>query len=262
MYIDAHCHLITKKTYQYVPKYLEKVHNLMKNNNLIYIVSNTSTPEYFHLIEHEKLYPVILSAIAINRNLAKNKATHQQHLKLLRENIERLKPDAIGEAGLDYYDKITLDYAPKNQQYILEKEILLAKEFDLPLIIHSLWSDADLLAILRKYHAEEMRIHIHGTQISRDFMQDFIDMGFYFSLSYSHHFSQPEMEFWVENVPFDRLLMETDSPYNPTVKNEQMKSSVEDVIDTYHFYTQKSGIELKTVIEQVFQNFKQLYRKY
>ena len=260
MYIDAHTHLIHKQTVKNVPEFLEKIVTVMKDNNISYVVSNTTTPEYFHLIEHENRYSEILSAIAINRNLAKNKATHEKHLKLLRMNLEKFKPKAIGEAGLDYYAKITPDYAPLNQQNILDQEFHLAKEFGLPLIIHSWDSDADLLAIFRKHHAEEMRIHIHGTQISRDYMQEFIDLGCYFSLSYSHHFNEPEMSFWIENVPFDRLLLETDSPYNPTVKNKQMNSSPEDVIDTYHLYSQKTGKELKFIIEQVYANFKQLYR--
>ena len=101
MYIDAHTHLIHKLSYQNVADYLERISIIMKKNNIRYVVSNTSTPEYFHLIEHEKRYPEILSAIAINRNLAKNKATHQEHLKLLRTNIEEHNPEAIGEAGLD-----------------------------------------------------------------------------------------------------------------------------------------------------------------
>jgi len=260
MYIDSHCHLIHKQSYKNVPEFLEKIHTSMKNSNISYVVSNTTTPEYFRHIKHEKKYPNILSAIAINRNLAKNKATHQEHLKLLRTNIENYRPEAIGEAGLDYYALITPDYAPLNQQYILEQEILLAKEFDLPLILHSLYSDADLLAILKKHHAEDMRVHIHGTQISQEFMQDFIDLGCNFSLSYKHHFDEPEMTFWIENVPNERLLFETDAPYAASVKNERMKSSPIDVVDTYQLYSQKTGKKLKFVIEQVSANFKRLYR--
>ena len=260
MYIDAHTHLIYKETFQNVPKHLKKIHKMMKNNNISYVVSNTSTPAYFHLIEHEKRYPEILSAIAINRNLAKNKATHQEHLNLLRKNIEELQPEAIGEAGLDYDTYFGVDFAPFNQQYILEQEFQLAKQFDLPLIIHSWDSDEDLLSIFRRHHAEDMRIHIHGTQINKEFMQDFIDLGCYFSLSYSHHFNEPEMQFWIENVPFDKLMIETDSPYNPTVKNEHMKSSPVDVIDTYKLYCQKTSKELESVINQVNTNFKRLYK--
>jgi TatD DNase family protein len=260
MYIDSHCHLIYKQTVHNVSEHLEKIHTSMKNNKISYVVSNTSTPEYFHLIEHENRYSEILSAIAINRNLAKNKTMHKEHLKLLRMNLEKYRPKAIGEAGLDYYAEITPDYAPLHQKYILEQEILLAKEFDLPLILHSLFSDADLLAILKKHHTEEMRIHIHGTQISREFMQDFIDLGCYFSLSYKHHFDEPEMIFWIKNVPINKLLFETDAPYAASVKNEWMRSSPEDVVDTYQLYCQKTGREMDFVIEQVFANFKRLYR--
>lgn len=260
MFIDSHCHLIHAKSYQNVPEHLTKIHTLMRNQDIGYIVSNTTTPEYFNLIEYEKKYPEILSAIAINRNLAKNKSTHQKNLRLLRTNLELYRPEAIGEAGLDYYALITPDFAPKAQQYILEQEIFLAKEFDLPLIIHSLYSDADLLAILIKHQAEEMRIHLHGTQITREFMQDFIDLGCYFSLSYYHHFDEPEMVFWIENVPFDRLLFETDSPYASSVQNEKNKSSPEDVISNYHLFCQKTGKKLNSVIIQVSENFKRLYR--
>ena len=260
MFIDSHCHLIHEKSYQNIPEHLANIHTMMQNKDLSYIVSNTSSPEYFHLIEHEKKYPNILSAIAINRNLAKNKATHHEYLKLLRTNLENYRPEAIGEAGLDYYPWPTPDVAPKAQQFILEQEILMAKEYDLPLTIHSLDSDADLLAILRKHHAEEMRIHIHGTQISSDFMQEFINLDCYFSLSYYHHFDEPEMAHWIKHVPIDRLLFETDSPYASSSKHEKMKSSPEDVISNYQLYCQITGKPLEKVIAQVFNNFKRLYR--
>ncbi|WP_371806177.1 TatD family hydrolase [Candidatus Lokiarchaeum ossiferum] len=260
MFIDAHCHLIYKESSQNIPEHLAAINQLMQENNLDYIVSNTSTPDYFHLIEHEKKYPKILSAIAINRNLAKDRSKHQEYLKLLRTNVEKYNPEAIGEVGLDYYAEITPDYAPKAQQYILEQEILLAKEFDLPLVIHSLYSDADLLAILRKHHAEEMRVHIHGTQITQEFSQDFIDMGFYFSLSYYHHFDEPDMVFWIDKIPFDHLLFETDSPYAYSVKNKKGASNSADVISNYNLYCEKTGKKIDTVIEQVSNNFKRFYR--
>jgi TatD DNase family protein len=260
MFIDSHCHLIYEKTFQNIPEHLVNVHKLMQKNEISYIVSNTTTPEYFHLIEYEKKYPEILSAIAINRNLAKKKSTHQEYLKLLRTNLELYRPEAIGEVGLDYYALITPDFAPKAQQYIFKQEVLLANEYDLPLIIHSLYSDSDLLAILKKHNAEEMRVHIHGTQIARDFMQDFINLGCYFSLSYYHHFDEPEMVFWIDNIPLDRLLFETDSPYASSVQNEKSKSSPEDVISNYHLYCQKTGKKVDDVIKQVSENFKRLYR--
>ena len=260
MYIDSHCHLIHNNTFHNVPEHLAKIHTLMQTEEISYIVSNTTTPEHFHLIEHEKNYPKILSAIAINRNLAKDKSTHQEYLKILRTNLENFRPEAIGEAGLDYYALITPDFAPKAQQYILEQEILLAKEFDLPLIIHSLYSDADLLAIFHKHHVEEMRVHIHGTQITKDFMQEFLDLGCYFSLSYYHHFDEPDMRFWIENIPIKRLLFETDSPYASSAHHEKMQSSPEDVISNYHLYCQKTGLKLDYVIQQVSENFKRLYR--
>jgi TatD DNase family protein len=260
MYIDSHCHLIYDKTSQNVPEHLEMISNLMRDENLSYIVSNTTTPEFFHLIEHEKNYPNILSAIAINRNLAKDKSKHENYLKVLHLSLELYKPEAIGEAGLDYYALITPDFAPKAQQYILEQEIILAKEYDLPLIIHSLYSDKDLLAILKKYHAEEMRIHIHGTQITQEFMKEYIDLNSYFSLSYCHHFDQPEMEFWIDNVPLDKLLFETDSPYGYTVQNEYFKSTPADVISNYQLYCQRTGMKLDKLVKQVFDNFTRLYR--
>lgn len=261
MYIDSHCHLIHDKTCHNVPEHLEMIHSLMQNKNISYIVSNTSTPDYFHLIEYEKTYPNILSAIAINRNLAKNTSTHKEHLTLLRKSLELYKPEAIGEAGLDYYALITPDFAPKAQQYIFEQEVMLAKEYDLPLIIHSLYSDEDLLAILKKQHAEEMRVHIHGTQITKEFMQDFIDLNCYFSLSYYHHFNEPDMEFWIDNVPFDRLLFETDSPYASSAQHEISKSSPQDVISTYQIYSQRTGVKLDYVVNHVSENFKRLYRR-
>jgi TatD DNase family protein len=260
MYIDAHCHLLHAKSAENYPAHLDQIQKLMQEVGLGYIVSNTGVPENYPLIEHEKLYPKILTAIAINRNLAKTKANHAQYLQALRSTVEKIRPEAIGEVGLDYYALITPDYAPEAQQYILEQEILLAQEYDLPLIIHSLDSDADLLAILKRHHAEEMRVHIHGTQIHREFMQDFIDLGCYFSLSYYHHFDEPEKAFWIDHVPADRLLFETDSPYASALGKDKGQSSPADVISNYKLYSQRAGMDVNVIAKQVEKNFRRLYR--
>lgn len=260
MYIDSHCHLIHEKSFQNIPDHLSLIRKQMQTNNIDFIVSNTGTPDFYHLVKYEKAVPEILSAIAINRNLAKNSAKHKEQLKLLQSTFEIYHPEAIGEAGLDYYALITPDYAPKAQQFIFEQEISIAKEYDVPFIIHSLYSDRDLLAILKKHHAEEMRVHIHGTQITTEFMQEFIDLGCYFSLSYYHHFDEPEMVFWIDNVPFNRLLFETDSPYASSLLHEKGQSSPIDVIATYKLYCQKTGRNLDKVIRQVSENFKRLYK--
>jgi Tat protein secretion system quality control protein TatD with DNase activity len=66
--------------------------------------------------------------------------------------------------------------------------------------------------------------------------------------------------FWIDNIPLDRLLFETDSPYASSVQNEKSKSSPEDVISNYHLYCQKTGKKVDDVIKQVSENFKRLYR--
>lgn len=118
---------------------------------------------------------------------------------------------AIGEMGLDYH----WDKSPKEiQKEVFRKQIKLAKEVNMPIIIHNREATEDIIEILKAENASEVGGIMHCYNDSVDYVQACLDMNFYISLGGPVTFKNATMpkEVAVE-VPLDHLLVETDAPF-------------------------------------------------
>jgi TatD DNase family protein len=134
-----------------------------------------------------------------------------EHLDWLRELAKHPKVVALGEMGLDYY----WDKSPKEiQKEVFRKQIRLAKEVQLPIIIHNRDATADIVEILKEEHAGEVGGIMHCYSGSVETALECIEMNFYISLGGPVTFKNAKKPKEVaESIPMDRLLIETDCPY-------------------------------------------------
>ena len=138
--------------------------------------------------------------------------------KFLRSCLEartERKIKAIGEIGLDYY----YDLSERSvQREVFEKQLELAKEYDIPFILHERDATGDCLDILRRfYKAGKLRDVpgvCHCCSCSLEASQELVKMGFYIGfdgpLTFKNNKKTPEVAL---NTPWDRIVIETDSPY-------------------------------------------------
>src|SRR5690348_887271 len=118
---------------------------------------------------------------------------------------------AIGETGLDYYRMLS----PREQQLrSLERQLALARDLDLPIILHNRDSHADLMSLLRE-HAQGLSGVFHCFSGDRQMAEECLAFaGFYLSfagpLTYRANTALAEVGAW---APLERVLVETDSPY-------------------------------------------------
>lgn len=127
-----------------------------------------------------------------------------------RELAQRPGVVAIGEIGLDFYR----DLSPRDvQRDALVAQLSLARELDLPVILHNRESHADMIALLRA-HGAGVRGVFHCFIGDRAMASDAFDLGFYLSfagpLTYPRNQELRDVAAW---APADRILVETDSPY-------------------------------------------------
>lgn len=134
----------------------------------------------------------------------------------LREISQSSFVKAIGEIGLDYYR----DNSPRDeQQNAFEAQLKLAVELDLPVSIHNRDSTEDLLRIL-KSQAEVPAGVVHSFFGDYHLGEEFIELGFHLGLSGPVTFDEDqELQETVKNLPLDRLVLETDSPFLTPVPN-------------------------------------------
>ena len=118
---------------------------------------------------------------------------------------------AYGEIGLDYHYNHS---PPKLQRERLREQILLAREFKLPVIIHTREAQEDTIAILKEERASETGGVFHCFTGDAWLAKDGLDLGFYLSFSGVVTFQNATMlREIVKTVPMDRILIETDCPY-------------------------------------------------
>ena len=126
---------------------------------------------------------------------------------------------AVGEIGLDYY------WVEQEQQREIQKkwfarQLRLAQEVDLPVVIHSRDAAQDTIDLMRAEHAERSGGVIHCYSYSRELARSFLDMGFYFGIGGVVTFKNGrKLKETLEYLPLDRILLETDSPYLSPVPN-------------------------------------------
>lgn len=131
----------------------------------------------------------------------------------MKQNLQQDKMVAVGEVGLDYYwDKEPV--VQENQRYWFGRQLDLAREMRLPVIIHSRDAAADTMRVMKEHQAEEIPGVIHCFSYSKEMAQEFIKMGYYIGVGGVVTFKNAKKLIeTVEVIPLERILLETDCPY-------------------------------------------------
>ena len=128
----------------------------------------------------------------------------------LREIAKNSKIKAVGEIGLDYYwDKSFVEL----QKEIFVKQIKLANDLNLPIVVHDREAHKDTFDLL-KTHNKNSKVLFHCFSGSMEFMQECVKQGWYIAIGGVVTFKNAiKMKDVARNVPLDKLVLETDSPY-------------------------------------------------
>lgn len=127
----------------------------------------------------------------------------------IRELSAHPRVVAIGEAGLDYH----YDFAPREAQIAwFARQLELAAELALPIVVHAREADADVAALMREAGGS-VRGVLHCFSSGRELLDAGLELDWYISFGGMVTFKRFDAEEFVRAVPADRLLVETDSPY-------------------------------------------------
>lgn len=138
---------------------------------------------------------------------------NEENFKAIEQAAEHKKVVAVGEIGLDYYwDKEP--QVQENQRYWFKRQLELAKEKDLPVIIHSRDAAEDTMQILKETPMREMPGVIHCYSYSVEMAREFLKMGYDIGVGGVLTFKNAKkLRAVVEEIPLERILLETDCPY-------------------------------------------------
>ncbi len=179
-----------------------------------------------------------------------------EHLKELHNRNDKVI--AIGETGLDYYR----DYTPVDRQKEFFKEqIKIAKELNVPLIVHSREANEDTMDILEEFAPFPASGIIHCFGGDRKMMERAVDLGFY--ISFAGNVTYPKADNLREvlkHVPLDRLLLETDSPFLSPQKKRGKPNKPSNIFYTLEFVADYLGLDKDFVERKTDENAINLFK--
>ena len=165
--------------------------------------------------------------------------------KIVKDNKSK-KLVAIGEIGLDYY--WNKDNKELQKQAFI-KQIELANELELPIVIHSRDASVDTLDIIRNNKVEKSGI-FHCCQLNQELVRQALELGYYISfagpITFKNSKNAPEI---IKMVPMDRILIETDSPYLSPEPNRGKRNDCRNV----KYVAQKIADVKEITVEEVAQ---------
>ena len=162
-------------------------------------------------VELANKYDFIYAAVGVHPSEISE--LNEERLAWIKELTKLEKVVAIGEIGLDYYwDKEPT--VQENQRYWFRRQMELARETDLPIVVHSRDAAFDTMQIMKETHAEEIPGVIHCYSYSPEMAKEFIKMGYYIGVGGVVTFKNAKkLKETVEQIPLEHILLETDCPY-------------------------------------------------
>jgi TatD DNase family protein len=183
-------------------------------------------------------------------------------LERLFELCKNEKCVAVGEIGLDYHFD---DNPPKDRQKeLFVKQMQIANELGLPIVIHSRDAALDTLTILQEnVHLLKRGGLLHCYSYSPEMVESFVSLGLYFSFGGPCTFKNArKVQDSVRLVPATRILSETDSPYlTPVPHRGEFPNQPKHVKHSVEMMAMLRGVELTALEKQIEENAKRLFPK-
>jgi len=199
--IDTHSHI-------YYDKYtdIDEVLDRAQENNVSKIICvGVDIESSFKSVNLAEKYDMIYATAGYHPHEAKD--TDANYLKELESLLLHEKVVALGEIGLDFFYKHS---DKKKQITVFEEQLNLAKSLNIPCVIHNRESDKELLKSINKTKNNNGVIHCFASDII--LAKELIKLNFYLSFTGLITFAN-ELEDVIKNIPLEKIMIETDSPY-------------------------------------------------
>lgn len=254
MIVDSHCHLDRLK--------LDK----LDNPCLDQVIADATEADVTHMLcvgidktnadavkAIAQSYPQVFASVGVHPLDVENMMTAEE----LIAAADHPKVVAIGETGLDYY------YSKDSQSVQLDSlamHLQVAHELKLPTIIHTRDARTDTIDLLKQHASTEHVGVLHCFTESWEMAKQALDLGFYISFSGIVTFKNAhELQQVARNVPLDRILVETDSPYLTPTPYRGKPNFPRHTREVAQFVADLKGVSLDKFAEASTNNFFNLF---
>jgi TatD DNase family protein len=256
MFIDSHCHLDFPEFQTRLPEVLAN----MKSANVSHALCvSVDIPDFPNVLKLAQEYPHLYASVGVHPDY---EDTPEPSLDFLIDTAKKhSKIVAIGETGLDYYRMGDRSYESMEwQRKRFRTHIRAALATKKPLIIHTRSASEDTIKILKEEGADQIGGVMHCFTESLDVAQKAMDMGFYISFSGIVTFkSAKELQETCKQVPLDRMLIETDSPYLAPIPFRGKTNEPAWVAKVGEFIANLRGVSVEELASNTTSNFYQCF---
>lgn len=246
---DTHAHYDDEKFREDLEETISSVHQ----SGVSLIINCGCDPESSkRTLELCDKYDFIYGAVGIHPHEAEG--ADFEALEEIKKLASHPKVVAIGEIGLDYH----YDFSPRDiQKEVFEKQLILANELDLPVIVHDRESHQDALDLLKKYKPKGV---VHCFSGSAETAREVLKLGMYIGLGGAVTFKNAKKPVEVaESIDINRLLLETDAPYMTPFPHRGKRNDSSFIPFTAMKIGEIRGMDPQEVIDIATENGKRLF---
>lgn len=256
MLVDSHCHLDQLDLTPYAGDLSKAIQHAENEGVKHFLCVCITLKDFPAVLAIAKKYPNIIASVGLHPNeLDIDREPTVDDLVALAQDEKIV---AIGETGLDYY-RSTGENEWQRERF--RQHIRAAKKLNKPIIVHTRQAKADTIQILREENASEVGGVMHCFTEDWAMAREALDLNFYISFSGIVTFrSAVEIQDVAKQVPLDRMLIETDSPY--LAPNPHRGKSNEPAYVRYvaEYLAQLRGISSAELGERTTENFFRLFK--
>ncbi len=252
MIFDSHAHYDSQ---QFNEDREELLLSMEENGVGTIVNSGASWDSVTEVVELAHKYPFVYAAVGMHPDEVGD--LNEERFAFMKSQCQKDKVVAVGEIGLDYYwDNESHDV----QKKWFIRQLELARELDLPVIIHSRDAAADTLEIMKEY-GQGLRGVIHCFSYSIELAREYVKMGFYIGIGGVVTFKNGrKLKEIAAEIPLDRILLETDCPYLAPVPFRGKRNCSAYISYVAQEIANLKGISYEEVVAQTEQNGKKLFR--
>jgi TatD DNase family protein len=252
MLFDSHAHYDDEKFQDDREEVLAKAHE----EGISYILNAASDIDTsLTSMAMAQKFDFIYAAVGVHPHSANT--MDESTIARITEMVKSPKVVAIGEIGLDYY----YDYSPKDmQKYWFKRQLELAGEISMPVIVHDRDAHEDIIKILKESEISQIGGVMHCFSGGREMAKILLDMGFYLSFGGPVTFKNARKAIEVlQYVPMDRMLIETDSPYLSPEPLRGKRNDSRNVRLVAEKIAEIKGLDLEFVASETLNNARRLF---
>ena len=259
IFVDSHCHIDGEAFDSDRDEIVERAKDAGVKMMLTVGTGNPHNGEIGRAVAVAERYENVFASVGVHPHDAKeyNDKAENYLIDLVKSSNKVI---AWGEIGLDFYYEHSLRDV---QADVFRKQIKIARELDLPIIIHSREADDETVEILtEKCSDKNFRggvMHCFGGTAAM--AERLMDIGFLISFAGNVTFKKAEnLREAARVVPLDKLLIETDCPFLAPAPHRGKRNEPKFVVETAKFLADLYGIEVEKLANQTTRNFLDFFK--